>query len=127
MSENNQLVDQNPNHKDPYRAKASDFSVKSVKAANGQSGGAHGESEGQNMLVKQSEGQVSPRDLESEGHDGPSAWGKGGKAFSVSVSSEGSTSLDNPCGVDLATGEQTCKGYKKTKVSEVIDPKVSIG
>ncbi len=125
--EHNELVDQNPSQKDPYRAKASEFSVKSVKAANGQSGGAHGDAEGHDMLVKLGEGQESPRDLESAGHDAPSEWGKGGKAFSVSVNSEGGTSVDEPCGVDLVSGELTCKGYKKTKVGEVPDPKLSIG
>jgi hypothetical protein len=127
MSEHNELVAQNEFQKDPYRAKASEFPVKSVKAGNGQSGGAHGDSEGNDMLVKQSENQLAPRANESVDVDGPSEWGKGGKAFSASVASEGSTAVDNPCGVDLATGEQTCKGYKKTKVGEVIDPKVSIG
>jgi hypothetical protein len=123
----NQLVDQNPSQKDPYKAKASEFHVQSVKAGNGQSGGAHGDAEGQDMLVKQSENQLAPRANESVDVDGPSEWGKGGKAFHASVNSEGGTSLDNPCGVDLASGSQTCKGYKKTKAGEVIDPKVSIG
>lgn len=127
MSEHNQLVDQNPSQKDPYKAKGSDFPVKSVKAANAQSGGAYGESEGHDMLAKLGEGQESPRDLESMSHGGPSEWGKGGKAFSVGVNSEGGTSLDEPCGIDLASGDMTCKGYKKTKVGEVIDPKLSIG
>jgi len=123
----NQLVEQNPSQKDPYRAKASEFHVSSVKAANGQSGGAHGEAEGKDMLAKQSDHQESPRDVESASKGGPSEWGKGGKSFSVGVNSEGGVSVDEPCGVDLVSGSLTCKGYKKTKVGEVPDPKVSIG
>lgn len=122
----NHLVDQNEAQKDPYKAKGSDFPVKAVKAGTGQSG-SHGEAEGQDMLAKQSYNQESPRDVESVGPNGPSEWGKGGKAFSVGRADEGGVSVDNPCGVDLASGEQTCKGYKKTKVGEVPDPKVSLG
>jgi hypothetical protein len=127
MAEKDQLVDESIQQKDPYKAKGSDFPVKSVKADNGQSGGAKGEAEGQDALVKQGGALESPRDLESVSKGGPSEWGKGGKAFSVGKDSEGGTSVDEPCGVDLVTGELTCKGYKKTKVGEVPDPKVSIG
>lgn len=122
----NQLVDQNPSQKDPYKAKASEFHVSHVKAAHGQSG-EHGHAEGGDMLVKQSEHQESPRDVESASKGGPAEWGKGGKSFSVGQNSEGGVSVDEPCGVDLASGMLTCKGYKKTKVGEVPDPKVSIG
>jgi hypothetical protein len=126
MAEKDQLVDQTIEQKDPYKAKGSDFPVKSVKAFTGQSG-SKGEAEGQDVLVKQGGALLSPRELESVSKDGPSEWGKGGKAFSVGQNSGGGTSLDEPCGVDLASGELTCKGYKKTKVGEVPDPKLSIG
>lgn len=127
MSGHNELVAQNEFQKDPYRAKASEFPVKSVKAGNGQSGGAKGDAEGQDQLAKQSHNQESPRDVESAGPGGNSEWGKGGKAFSVGKNDEGGTSVMDPCGIDLETGAVTCKGYKKTKVGEVPDPKLSIG
>jgi len=125
--EHNELVGQGESARDPYRAKGSDFPVKSVKAANGQSGGSKGDVEGQDMLVSQGHNQEGPRDLESASPNGPSEWGKGGKAFFVGQNSEGGTSLDNPCSVDCGSGMQMVKGYKGTKVGETPDPKVSIG
>lgn len=127
MAEKDQLVGMSEGQKDPYKAKGSDFPVKSVKAANGQSGGAKGEASGQDQLATLSEMQESPRTIESVGKNGPSEWGKGGKAFSIGQNDEGGKSVDEGSGVDLESGDMTCKGYKKTKVGEVPDPKVSIG
>jgi hypothetical protein len=126
MAEKDQLVDQTIEQKDPYKAKGSDFSVKAVKAGTGQSG-SKGDAEGQNDLATLKDFQEGPRDVESVSKGGPSEWGKGGKAFSVGKADEGGTSVDEPCGVDLVSGALTCKGYKKTKVGEVADPKISIG
>src|SRR6266436_7388023 len=113
MSEHNELVGQGESQKDPYRAKGSDFPVKAVMAGTGQSG-AHGTAEGKDMLVSQGHNLEGPRNLESASPNGPSEWGKGGKAFSVGQASEGSISVDNPLSIDLATGKQMCKGYKAT-------------
>jgi hypothetical protein len=76
------------------------------------------------MAEKEDVKMESPRTLESAGPGGPSVWGKGGTAFSVETNSEGSTSVNDPCGVNFETGDLTCKGYTKTKAGEVPDPKV---
>lgn len=127
MAKDSKFVDQTPEQKDPYKAKGSDFSVQAVKAANAQSGHGKGFSEGDGLLLKQSENQESPRANESASVDGPSEWGKGGKGFSVGKNDEGGTSVSNYCGVDLDSGGVTCKGHKKTKAGEVSDPNLSLG
>jgi hypothetical protein len=124
MSDKDQLVSLNESQKDPYKAQGSDFPVKTVAAGTGQSGAA-GSSSGKDALATQSSAQESPRSLESASLDGPSEWGKGGKAFSVGQNDEGGQSVNNPNEVDLKDGSISCKGYTQTVVDEVPDPSAS--
>lgn len=103
--------------KDPYQAEGSDFKVKLSDKK--------GDAVAKNQVIE-SDFLGSPRSIESVSKDGPSEWGKGGKAFPVGTADEGSTSVDEPCGVDLESGVVTCKGHAKTKAGEVPDPKVSL-
>jgi len=103
--------------KDPYQAEGSDFKTKLS--------GKKGDAVAKNQVIE-SDLLGSPRDAESVSKGGPSEWGKGGKSFPVATNDEGSTSVDEPCGVDLESGVVTCKSHSKTKAGEVADPKVSI-
>ena len=105
------FVDQTPAQKDPYKAKASEFPV--AKAPGGKGGSTSPEL-------------GSPRALESSSADGPSDWGKGGKAFSVGVNDEGGVAVKLDCSLDLKDGRIGCKNHTCTKAGEVCDPNVHI-
>jgi hypothetical protein len=60
------LVPQVLEQRDPYKAKPTDFPVKNVMAATGQSG-AHGFAEGHNELASYTENQCGPRFAEDDG------------------------------------------------------------
>ena len=117
MAEKDKLVEETLEQKDPYKAKGEDFKVKLS--------GKKGDAVAKDKVIE-SDLLGSPRDSESASKGGPSEWGKGGKSFPVATNDEGSTALDEPCGVDLEGGSITCKGHTKTKAGEVADPKVSI-
>lgn len=133
MADMDSLVPQGEMQKDPYRAKGSDFPVKSVSAFTGQSG-SHGTAEGKDQLVADSENQCGPRHVEDDGPGSsgagtPTGWQSGSRSgrvasnFSVSKNGagEGGTGMDAGVSVDLATGKITASGYKSTKVGEVGD------
>ena len=124
------LVSLGENMTNPYNAKASDFSVTAASL------GPHGQAEGENVLVPQSEYQESPRCVESEdgmgehGAGTPAEWGKGGKAFKVSVNggegaNPGQESSRNS--VDLVTGRIEGEGQQNAHVKGVKDPAVRLG
>jgi hypothetical protein len=107
---------------DPYHAEGSDFHVKPVVAGTGQSG-PKGTASGKDELAHAS---CSPRALESDSLDGPSVWGKGGKAFTVGTCDEGGQSVTQVDELDLKTGAIGCKGFSATAAGEVPDPHVKI-
>lgn len=67
-SAKNDLVGQSDYQKDPYRAKASEFTPNKVTAGNDQSGRSHGFSEGHNQLISQPKG---ARHCEDDGDGTP--------------------------------------------------------
>lgn len=131
------LVPLTPMQHDPYKAKASDFPVKTVEAGTGQSG-AHGKAEGQDQLATQSEYQMSPRCLEdggagSSGAGTPTSWESGGRAakiaanFPISTNSEvRGTAVSIAERVNFKTGMVEADGYSATRVKETPEKKVSI-
>lgn len=134
------LVPLTPMQHDPYRAKPSDFPVKEVAEATGQSG-AHGTAEGQDMLASLSENQCSPRHIEdggpgSSGAGTPTSWESGGRAARIASNfpitrntgeanqQGGETSIAER--VNLSTGMVEAEGYKATRVKETPEKKVHI-
>lgn len=114
MSEHDAMVEQSIQQKEPARARASDFSVKSVAAKHGQSG-VHGTAEGGEQLVMLSENQCGPRHAEDggEGESGagtPAGQDRGAtvaKNFPIEMNKgegEGATSLSIKDSVDLKDG-----------------------
>lgn len=108
MAEKDSLVSLSDTQKDPYYVRGKDFPV----SLSGKVGDASGKDE----LCTLTETQAHPKYNESDGagESGggtPSVWGKGGKAFSVSVNAgEGggpATSASIEWGVDLASGQVT--------------------
>lgn len=132
-----ELVPLTAGQKDPYSAKASDFSVNKVTPGTGQDTGEHGMAEGQDMLAAQGEQQCGPRYIESSGpgpHGSgtPTTWESGGRSgkiasnFPMSKNEDRSTAVDISEGVDFKTGKIVVKGYSETRVDEVGESKVKI-
>jgi hypothetical protein len=130
-TEQNKLVGQSDYQKDPYRAKGSDFPVKHVDSAFGQSG-MHGFSSGHNELVKQSVDQEGPRHGEDDGPMTPVPADKSrivAAGQSIGVSKGESSSDTGEIGieqyVDLQTGY--VKGGNQGVTDYVPDKDLSIG
>lgn len=131
MAEKDSLVPLGPAECDPYRAKASEFPVKKVVAAFGQSVDAPGE---QDQLIKQSEYQEGPRCVEAEGGEKDSMSTRAKMVstnFPIKQNDGESSSMGQmpsiPESVDLMTGQVTVSGYKRTRGNEVAERTVSIG
>lgn len=132
VNEKNNLVDQNPQQKDPYRAKASEFPSKRVVSAFGQGTDDAGQ---KNDLAKQSKNQEGPRYAETEGGNSDSfsdAAKNKAAGFKISQNSgesgtDGVSAVSVPEGIDCSTGKIVSKGYNPTKVGEVADKLVRIG
>ena len=67
-------------------------------------GSGPGGKPGYNQLVSEAVAEESPRELEGD-KEGPSVWGKGGTAFSVSKGAGEGTSVGSRFGVDLVNGD----------------------
>lgn len=95
----NELVSEPMNIEKPRDVKPSSMPNKG--------GSGVGSTPGQDQLVSQGDMDSCPGYLESEGDDGPSVWGKGGKAFSVGKSTaDMGTSLQMSfTSVDLNSGD----------------------
>ena len=127
MAEKDNLVSQNPAQKDPYKARASEFSIGNASSM------AQGTAEGANQLAQQSANQCGPRYAQD---DGPGSSGAGTPAnwakndFKISRNSgEGMSSpssVTEGSSIDLTTGRISVAGVKATRVGEVLDPKLSI-
>lgn len=127
MSKDN-LVPQSPSQKDPYKAKASEFSVKKVSAATGQSedGGD------QDKLVPWEGNKTAPRDAETKGGEADSMTTRAGNVaanFKVSKNGgESNTAGTDPGygeGVDLSTG--AISGGTLTPIKAVYEKSVKLG
>lgn len=126
------LEPMNPQQKDPYKAKASEFPVKKISAGHGQS-----EDSSDSSLISWAGNLTSPREVEIPGKGGSGSDSMATRAsavssnFSVGTSSGESgvapVAPGNEYGVDLSTGRVTCSSYKGTKVKEVAEDSVSIG
>jgi hypothetical protein len=124
------LESQTPSQKDPYRAKASEFPVKKISAAHGQSEDAPNE---QDQLVPWDGNKESPRHVEipSEGESDSMSSRQSAVAGNFKVSRNAGESGVAPVsvsiteGVDCSTGRIT--GGKLTRVDSVFEDKVSIG
>jgi hypothetical protein len=126
------LESQTPSQKDPYKAKASEFPVKKVSAAHGQS---EDNSSEQDQLVPWDGNKTSPRHVEipSEGESDSMASRESAVAGNFKVSRNAGESGVAPVSpgmdyaVNLSTGRIECDGYKGTRVKEVVEDSVSIG
>lgn len=137
MGVKNALVPQTLEMRDPYRAKGSDFPVKAVNAATGQSG-ARGTAEGYNDLVDYTENQCGTRHAED---NGPGEYGSGTPVsadrsarvaanFPIRQNDGEGSSDTGELGIDVMVDLETGYvggGKPQTRVKEVPGPYISIG
>ncbi|MCU1301714.1 MAG: hypothetical protein JWQ87_1998 [Candidatus Sulfotelmatobacter sp.] len=128
MAEQDNLVSQSIEQRDPYRVKGSDFSVTHVSPAHGQ-----GSDSGEKTLVSQSRNQEGPRHAEeSDSSDSMagkeaavSANFKVGRSAGESDAKPGDVAM--PESVNLSTGHVEVKGVSQSRVKEVADRQVHLG
>lgn len=131
MGAKDNLVPQTTSHRDPYRAKASEFPVTSVTPANGQGSDDAGQKD---KLVSQSYNQIGPRHTQ----DGPNKENDSMQENAAAVASNFKVSRNQgessvapgspsfPESIDLGTGKISSKGYSPTRLDEVPDKLVTI-
>lgn len=121
----NKLVDQTPTQVDNYYVRGGDFPVSGKGSDLIPAGKPYGFSQGHNELVEAPEGN---RNLEDDGDQTPSVWGKGGKAWTVETNRGESNSAASDAnimnGVDFVSGKFT--GGDASPVGEVVDMNVHI-
>lgn len=125
QSEKNKLVPLNPSQVDNYNATGADFPVSGKGSDLIPAGKPHGYAEGKNQLV---EAPCGNRNLEDDGDQTPSVWGKGGKTWTVETNrGEGNgaaSSVSYMNSVDLVSGMMD--GGDPSPIGEVTDMNVHI-